>query len=240
MALYLPFYWQSAELQTLRGGIMFLLTLILGYHHLWYLAGLLFGGLLLYLARRWSTLAIAVAAAALLGAAVVLQYYRAYADVSSSLAGKIIALNWTSRNGLFIALPFLAIGYLLAKHKVGMDRYGSTVWAAIVIGLASLLFESQYNFQHLRVDAPGFDVLLSLSLLCPALLVLALSSAKSIATGAATKVSSAVYFCHPLFISLAHYSIEANWFAMTTLVSILSLLAAALLIRASARVSFVL
>lgn len=95
MIVYLPFYWPIAGTGT-KSLREFVLTLIIGYYQLWYLSGMLFAGVMLYLLRNASNQLLLLAMVLLFFVGVVLQY-----DVQFLHPGTSI---WRYRNFLFMGV----------------------------------------------------------------------------------------------------------------------------------------
>ena len=89
--------------------------LLVGYHHLWYLNAMIFGGLLLYLMRNISDKNLLIIAVTLFLIGTGMQYLKNYEVFSNVKINKILNDRAVYRNFLFFGLPFLTIGYLINK-----------------------------------------------------------------------------------------------------------------------------
>lgn len=238
MVLYLPCYLHPQTLSGAAAWAMLFATMVMGYHHLWYMAGLICGGILLYCLREQASIRLAVMATILFVMGVCLQYCRVYHNFSSSLLQNIVALNWTSRNFLFFGFPFLCAGFLIARHAwrpQGLRAMASVAAAALLL----VVLESHANYLLQGATKKSFDMLFALALAAPACFMVALH-APSRGSMLVSRMSSAVYFIHPACLALAVYWGWQDWGSLTLAGLFLSLLASLPLMQLARRWRYIL
>lgn len=240
MLVYSPQYVDSATLFSLGGVLGVVKKLLIGYFHLWYLLGMLGGGvLLLILRRRASGLLISLALGAF-AIGLCLQYARVYYELPNAFLQHFNQNDYTARNFLFMGFPFMTIGFLFARHQVPEKVTRRGVWLGLLLGLGLILAEAGLNFA-LRADVEqNFDFLASLLVVTPALFLLPFVYYRASSNGIPAKLSSAVYYVHPWFIYAALGAGLAYGNVMSGLVLVLAFAVAPLLILASRRVKFIL
>ncbi|MEN5089824.1 acyltransferase [Pseudomonas protegens] len=240
MLVYSPQYVDPATILSLGGILGVVKKLLIGYFHLWYLLGMLGGGVVLLLLRNWRSAPLAGLALLAFLSGLCLQYARVYFQLPNEFAQHFNQNDYTARNFLFMGFPFMAIGFLCARHQLAQHLSRRVVWCWLILGLGVILAEAGVNFV-LRADVQqNFDFLLSLLVIAPALFLLPLVYVRSSESNFAAKLSSAVYYVHPWFIygALALGMVYGN--PMTGLVLVLAFGVAPLLILASRRVRFIL
>jgi hypothetical protein len=238
MVLYLPCYLHPQTLSGAAAWAMLFATMVMGYHHLWYMAGLICGGILLYCLREQASIRLAAMATILFVMGVCLQYCRVYHNFSSSLLQNIVALNWTSRNFLFFGFPFLCAGFLIARHAwrpQGLRAMASVAAAALLL----VVLESHANYLLQGATKKSFDMLFALALAAPACFMVALH-APSRGSMLVSRMSSAVYFIHPACLALAVYWGWQDWGSLTLAGLFLSLLASLPLMQLARRWRYIL
>jgi surface polysaccharide O-acyltransferase-like enzyme len=180
---------------------------LFGWFHLWYIAGLIVAGPLLYFMRGLGERKLLAAAVVLFTAGVVLQYLATF-HVFDGLIGKVLEWNGSHRNFLMFSLPFLVFGYLLRKWEVqGLKIAG--VRMMLVCALTALLLESLIVYFLTGVSEPtavsrgSVDNYFSLLFVAP-LLFLAAKKVEYYKDGAEGKrlaqLANGIYFTHPIFL----------------------------------------
>jgi hypothetical protein len=207
MLLYLPFYFP--EQYTLKAFISLVVAFVFGYFHLWYIISLLMAGWLLYLLRNISPRLLLTAAVALFLIGTAVQYYAAYREVRIPI--------WIYRGPLLLAFPMVVVGYLL--RQVALARFQVAAWMALAGGCALLLLESWLSYGALDGRA-RMDLMLGLIILCPAVFVLTVSRQGGLNSDHPAKLSSAIYFCHPLFIWISRKYFGTGWGPSTSVVTL--------------------
>lgn len=185
MAIYLPIW--GPEVADGRNALW---TVIFGYFHLWYLAGLVVAGVMVTAlvragvsSRAMALVIVACAAVSLTG-----QYL--------AMTGRVqIALD-AYRNGVFVIFPYFATGYLLALHR---DRLPPLGIGAAALALLAVVGESVIWFR-IAGGMFGVDNMVSLMVAAPVLFLVALrmpgrADGKQIAS-----MSAFIYFIHILMM----------------------------------------
>lgn len=201
MAVYLPFW-----LGQVHGLMSLIKTLVFGYFHLWFMAGILLAGfVILFLRRLMHVLAFRAEIPVLIAAAaicamigVTLQYLHLYGN------GAIGVRKFS--NGLFMCFPYVTIGYLYARQVAigGMAVLPSrrTVLSVAVIGAVLLMIEA-LNVQINWGNDAMLDVPLSAYLAAPALFLATLGTEMPPPGIRLDPISAAIYFMHVLGLILA-------------------------------------
>jgi surface polysaccharide O-acyltransferase-like enzyme len=188
-AIYAPFWWFGLPYDQ-RADAPLWQDIVFGYYHLWYLPALILGLLLHKFMQRFSKAVqcIMIGITALLGG--VLQY----ADNYHLMDISVLAY----RNGGCMAYPFLAIGARLRSRVVQQP----SMWF-IVVSFMLLMIEASINYQQIFVAQSArrpFDILASLYLFCPVVLMVVMRYAHRPTSGTVGKVALYVYLLHPLVI----------------------------------------
>jgi hypothetical protein len=188
MAVYSPFYLPA--LGQAPASIIYNLTryIIFGYYHLWYLCGLLYAVALLFTLRNKSDKTLAVTALMLFLIGAVIQYYIFYSGVTLPY--------FVYRHFLFFAFPMVTAGYLIRKGY-GSEVSDTKIKNLLFAGFLLLLVEVCIAYIF-RVNASGIDIFLSLILIGPMLFIITNRTQKTIGNDHLSKLSSAIYFLHPL------------------------------------------
>lgn len=202
-----------------------------GYLHLWYVIGLFVAGLMVFTAlwlgriSEWGhrpLIALAVICAVL---GCVMQY------LSISEVWPIATHRY--RNGVFIIYPFVAIGYLLARH-VATEGLGSLPRLRLMAPVAALslmlmMVEVWLVARHYGIGIEQFTEIPAMAYLCaPAILVLFLRLDLPRPTLNLGYLSASIYFLHAMVEVSAgeagvtnHYVIFALGVAIPGLVALL-------------------
>lgn len=246
MVIYAPIYL-TAQSFTAEHLNETLLTFIFGYWHLWYLSAMLGAGVLLYAIRKLPSKQMFALLLTLSLIGLAIQYTRAYGDVDEGLLHDVIESNFTSRNSLFFALPFMGAGFLLARvlaerpELLNSSFWRKAAWIAAVGGMALMLWEAYTNFTELPDSPPRMDILLGSIIACPGLFWLTFTSRATIESDVLAKFSSALYFIHPwLVFGLAKYAPQIQNTPLTWTLTALSTVAAIVLMWVAKRAKFLL
>ncbi|NWD69929.1 acyltransferase family protein [Pseudomonas gingeri] len=240
MLIYSPTYVDLATLASVSGVLGVLKQFVIGYFHLWYLVGMLGAGLLLYLLRNCGTRLLSLLALGAFLIGLFLQYTRVYVELPDAFLQHFNQNDYTARNFLFMGFPFMAVGFLFARHGVPEKVTRRGVCTALVVGLVLVLAEARMNFS-LQADArQNFDFLLSLPLITAALFLLPFVFFRASGSTFNAKLSSAVYYVHPLYLYGVMWAGVDYGNLMTAMVLVLAFVTAPLLILASRRLRFIL
>lgn len=239
MLFYIYFWFRPSEVSFSEFGKIFT-TLIMGYYHLWYLSGMFFAAILVFFIKKFSNKLILLSLLFTFIVGVFIQYGVIYLSCNNHVINEWFGCGRLHRNFLFFAFPFFIIGFLI--NKLSIHKYVSFRNSLIltIIGLILLLSESYFNYGFIDTRARGFDNFASLLLICPALFLLFINSTIQGKSKELALYATAVYFIHPLFISI--YQKFTNLDAtLLTLVTILSaLISSYLLIKINTKLKFIL
>ncbi|RCW83442.1 acyltransferase family protein [Paracoccus lutimaris] len=201
MLVYLPFW-----LNEVHGPVSLIKTLLLGFFHLWFMAGIVVAGTIVIglrlLVRAISPAlevpALIVTSAICAAIGVAMQY--------ASLAGLAEIGVRKFENGVFMCFPFVAIGYLIGRRVAqgGMQSLPARplVLAATVLGAGLLMIEAR--LVELRWgDAVMLDIPISAYVAAPALFLPTLGTRLPQPAIRLDPISAAIYFMHVLALKLA-------------------------------------
>lgn len=197
MLLYLPLYW---PLLMARGPWQNLRTLLFGYWHLWYLAGMVMAAALIVAIAHWSTRALTWVLGFSFFGGIAVTYGMAFDLIAPNKAifsDPLLA----NRNPLLLCLPFMLAGFLIARETVA-DRL-RTRWLQIlaVLGVALVLAESLLLARY-AIKGVAHDVMLALGLAAPALMLLALKLPGTLRDRSVSDYASGIYFIHVAICAL--------------------------------------
>ncbi|KNB60900.1 acyltransferase family protein [Chryseobacterium sp. Hurlbut01] len=208
MLLYIS-YWKDSD--------QIFLTIIFGYHHLWYLIGTFFSGILLYFLRKKSSGILIFLAVSLFLAGYCVQvlgnlhYFDKEQDV-------VLNMYLLYRNFLFVCFPFLTIGFLINKHKIDLSRYNNSYLLLIAV-ILFVFVEAFFNYNW--VSSENTDILFSLLFACP--LVFLYSKNIYIKTNSKilANLSTAIYVVHPMIMKSNFYTEMQSSFKVLIFLAIL-------------------
>lgn len=192
MLIYIS-YWKDNE--------QIWLTIIFGYHHLWYLIGTFFSGIILYFLRNQnSKLLIALALGFFLlgyGVQVLgnLHYFKNEND-------SVLNMYLLYRNFLFVCFPFLTIGFLINKHKVDLSKYKNS---SLLVILSVLCVVTEAFFNYKNISSESTDILFSLIFASPLLFLYCQKIYVKTTSKILASFSTAIYVVHPLIMKSDFY-----------------------------------
>src|SRR5690606_23928386 len=136
MIFYIPFWF---KIDNLVGT---LLNIPIGYFVLWYLSGVMFGGILLYFSRNLESKYLLALAIFLYLSGYFLQQI-GNLHIFTGTVDKL--LNWypISRNFLFNCFPLLAIGFLIKKMNLDQKNIPISV---VLFSMFLVVLESYMNY----------------------------------------------------------------------------------------------
>lgn len=192
MVIYI-YYWKDDE--------QIWLIIIFGYHHLWYLIGTFFSGIILYLLRNQSSVMLIITA-------IFLFMSGYFVQVSGNLHyfkdGKDSVLNMylLYRNFLFVCFPFLTIGFLINKHRIDISKYKNS-FLLVVLSVLCVVTEAFFNYN--KISTESTDVLFSLLFACPVLFLYCQKIYMKTTSKILASFSTAIYVAHPLIMKSDFY-----------------------------------
>lgn len=192
MIIYIS-YWKDNE--------QILLTVIFGYHHLWYLIGTFFSGIILFFLKNInSKLLISIAVSFfLLGYGVqVLGNLHYFENENDS----VLNMYLLYRNFLFVCFPFLTIGFLISKHQIDLSEYRNT---SLLVILSILCVVAEAFFNYRIISSESTDILFSLIFASPLLFLYCQKIYIKTTSKILAALSTAIYVVHPLIMKSEFY-----------------------------------
>lgn len=228
---YLPL-WFTSNLK------MVLFTLFNGYFVLWYLSGTALAGCLLFLLRDLKSQYLLILSLLLYAIGWAIQEV-GNLHVFPGIIDKLLNFTPLYRNFLFLCFPFLALGFLIHKHRSYVDRYKINI--GLVLGLLGLvIIESYLNYNFIS-KAEGLDQLFVLFLAVPILFIYVLRLEIKGRTKSLASLSAAIFLIHPLFLFFFRQIIPTHQYTLISLFVLLSsILAGLILVRLNQRLKYIL
>jgi hypothetical protein len=238
MAFYL-YLWLRPQALTIQNVGRLVLTLFVGYFHLWYLPCLIGAVLLVFLFKNVRLQISLPVVIILFATGAAIQYAGSYHWFGKAKVDALFNYSPMHRNFLFVGFPFVYIGYLVNKHRLHRRIPSTALVAAVVTGVALLLLES-FTFRVSPGKQGGFDNFASLLLICPAIFMLFLKLEIAGSTKDLALFANGIYFIHIWFLVLLQGIAELSGTALTLVVAISSVIGSYLLIKVNERLGFVL
>ncbi|CDS95344.1 acyltransferase family protein [Vibrio coralliirubri] len=224
MTIY-AYFWIRNHHGDLISSYEFLKILLIGYHHLWYISGMIGAGVISYLLRDRIKVGMAFSIS-LFVIGVVLQYV--YNGVFS--IGQLnIESNYYYRNFLFLAFPFFYIGYLINNFNLHEKISGFNFYLFIIVALATSILEVVLL---LKLGGSGldYDVYFSLIVFVPIIFMTLLNSGRTINSIYLSQISTSIYLVHPICLLIMKKLDVVNSLALMVGTISLSLVASVFLI----------
>ncbi|WP_186407512.1 acyltransferase family protein [Candidatus Accumulibacter aalborgensis] len=232
--VYSGFFWPT-EPGLLPAARSLAFTLLIGYAHLWYLPATFLAALCILPLKNAKTVVLAALLATAYAFGLLLQYsgnYHWFPDTRLDVVANEIP---TYRNFAFFGFPMFGMGYLAAKKRLPSEM--SLYWKLCLLSLGGLLLAAEYSM-NVALGLPigeGFDLLVSLPVVCLAIFVLAASGRTISQSATLGEISTVIYFIHPLFLLLLPgLGLQAAT-PLTLAAVVLSLLSSPLVIAANKR-----
>jgi len=192
MLIYVS-YWKDNE--------QIWLTIIFGYHHLWYLIGTFFSGFLLYFLRNQNS-------SWLLTLAIFLFLFGYVVQVSGNLhylnteSDSLLNDYLLYRNFLFVCFPFLTIGFLINKHRIDISTYKNSS-LLVILSILGVIAEAFFNYNY--ISSESTDILFSLIFASPLLFLYCQKIYIKTTSKVLASLSTAIYVVHPLIMKSEIY-----------------------------------
>lgn len=177
------------------------LTVIFGYHHLWYLIGTFFSGIILFLLRNQKSALLSTLTILLFGIGYVVQvlgnshYFKGEQD-------SVLNDYLMYRNFLFVCFPFLTIGFLINKMKISFEKYK---YSYLLVILSVLLVVAEAYFNYNKISSESTDILFSLIFVSPVLFLYCQKIYVKTQSKILASLSTAIYVVHPLIMKSDFY-----------------------------------
>lgn len=187
MLIYISYWKDNDEI---------LLTIVFGYHHLWYLIGTFFSGSILYVLRNQNSKLLIALTVILFSLGYVVQVL---GNLHYLNAGSDFLLNDYPlyRNFLFVCFPFLTIGFLINKHQIDISTYKHSSWL-VVLSILSVIGEAFFNYKYISNEST--DILFSLIFASPLLFLYCQTIYIKTTSKIFASFSTAIYVVHPLIM----------------------------------------
>lgn len=197
------------------------LFFIFGYHHLWYLAGTILGGVLLFYTKNLTAKNQFSLAIILFSLGTCFQYI-GNSHCFSPVYDNFFNSYRIYRNFLTVCFPFLMLGFLIHKLKLN-EKLRSYLIPLLFLSLFILYVEVYVNYYYISKNDP-LDLMFSLFLLCPLVFMFFLNLNIKGTSKKLAIFSTALYLIHPLFQNvLKYYSLNSvNSFIITLILSIVT------------------
>jgi len=215
------------------------ITIIFGYHHLWYLSGIIGAAIILIILHRLPSFILVISIVLTFLGGVLIQYLGYYHIFEGGFIDELFNYSWFYRNMLFFSYPFFCIGYLINKHSLHNVVSFKSASILSVLGLFVLLSESYANY-YLSGRDRGFDIFLSLLLVCPFIVILFLKSNISGSNKNISLYSSAIYFIHPFLLIVLRKHTGLGETSLTLVTISTSVLISCFIIKAKKHLKFIL
>ncbi|WP_257326171.1 acyltransferase [Pseudoalteromonas rhizosphaerae] len=238
MAFY-SFFWFSIPDMSIVSVLKLALKFLMGYHHLWYISGLIGAAFTMLLLTKLSTKLIIMSIGATFLVGVLIQYTGNYHVFPDTYFDKVFNINWSHRNFLFFAFPFFGIGFLLNKYQIHKVVPNNVILLGTFLGLLMLFFESYINYYQPHRDG-GFDNFLTLIFVCPLIFIYFQQQYIKGSTKNVALYSSAIYFIHSFVLSLLRKTTEFEGVSLTLLAIIISVITSVYIIILNKRVKCIL
>lgn len=245
-AIWMVFYsflWLSPTILSFAEAVRIVHTAIFGYHHLWYISGMIGAAVLLLITYKLPSVVLFILSITTFLIGVLIQYIGYYHILNWPFFDKFFNFYWLHRNAILFSYPFFCVGYLINKHSIQNLVSVKLAFSLSAIGLLALLGESYVNFTkapRFEGESSGFDNFFFLILGCPFLFILFTKIKIRGESKAISFYSAAVYFIHPLFlITLLKFTNLGP--TLLTLVTILfSLIISPLIIKINNKLGYIL
>lgn len=219
--------------------IVLLKNIIIGYYHLWYIPAMFGAGFLLFLAKNRSSRFLIFSVLLTFLCGVLMQYISTYHLLEGNILDKILSYEFIYRNLLFFAYPFFCLGYLINKHSLHEHASFKLIFIVTAIGILTLIAESYLNYYQSSRDG-GFDIYLSLIVLCPFIFILFLKLNISHTSKKIALYSSSIYFIHLFILNLYREYTDFNGTLLTLITIFSSIFFSYFIIKLNEKFKFIL
>lgn len=198
MLLY-SLFWAFPESGSGFDLLNFIHKIIFGYHHLWYVSGIIGGAVLVFLARNLGYGFMVFSGVLFFVFGVFIQY-AGELDLFGGFIGRAFDYNWAHRNFVFFAYPFMLIGFMLKAGGVSAVKPIYLLFG-FVVAFFGLMLEVNMNFYE-GIGVDGFDNLFMLIFFAPVVFLVGFSLRWDFDSKIFSSVSSGIYFVHPALLKL--------------------------------------
>ncbi len=221
--LLLYIIWSIVYFPLWKEDDNYVLNILFGYHHLWYLIGTFFSGLLLFALRKTSPKILFFLILFLFCCGYSIQFLgnSHYFEENYEL-DSLLNLFPTYRNFLFVCFPFLGIGFLIKKLEIDVRRKPS-LWL-VLLSVSLVIFEAFLNYKVFHLDKKeSVDLLFSLLIACPLLFLYCKNISVKTDSKILASISTAIYLIHPLLMEFVYKSFYITSYQNVIFIIILSI-----------------
>lgn len=218
------------------------LNIVIGFNHLWYVASLLVGGLLLYSIRKFSNKTLLISSIILYCIGYFIQMLGDLELVTApKLLVKLVHFTPTHRNFLLFDLPFLALGYIIRRSNFHKQLKRKQVIGLLILSLVLLTVESLFHYYY-NIDRSLSIICLSCFIAAPVLLLATFSFTvhAKLDSKLLSSYSIAIYLVHPLMVFIIRYFVTLESISLTLLAIVLSVVASYVLIQLNKKLKYIL
>lgn len=203
MAFYSYFWLRNIDL-TLISFTNLLFLVFFGWHHLWYIPGMIGAGIMLFCLKKLTVQKLILTSAIFFYIGCLLQYMHNFYVFDSIILSEIFDSHFFYRNFLFFGFPFFALGYVIKMTQFHNKSDNKKLVILLIIGLILVLIESYVNFlyQFDKIKIRPLDLLISLPVLCFAIFVLFLKLNIKKQSKKIALLATSIWLVHPFVISI--------------------------------------
>jgi peptidoglycan/LPS O-acetylase OafA/YrhL len=216
--------------------------MVIGFNHLWYVASLLVGGLLLYSIRKLSNKTLLIGSIILYCIGYFIQMLGDLKLVTEpEILVKLVNFTPTHRNFLLFDLPFLTLGYLIRRSNLHQQLQRKQINGLLILSLVLLTVESLLHYYY-NIDRSLSIICLACFIAAPVLLLSTFSftvNAK-VDSKLLSSYSIAIYLVHPLVVFAIRYFVTLESISLTLTAIIFSIVASYVLIQLNKKLKYIL
>jgi peptidoglycan/LPS O-acetylase OafA/YrhL len=237
--LIFSYFW---VVPNYNSPIKLLLNIVIGFNHLWYVASLLVGGLLLYAVRNFSNKTLLIGAIILYCIGYFIQMLGDLQLVTEpEILVKLVNFTPTHRNFLLFDLPFLALGYMIRRSNFHKQLHRKQIIGLLILSLVLLTVESLLHYYY-NIDRSFSIICLSCFIAAPTLLLTTFSFKvnSKLDSKLLSSYSIAIYLVHPLLVFILRYFLTLESISLTLAAIVLSVVASYILIQLNKKLKYIL
>jgi surface polysaccharide O-acyltransferase-like enzyme len=237
--IFYSYFWFSIPEFSFIGIMKLAIKIIIGYHHLWYISGMIGAALVVIAFRKLSSLLLIISILLTFFCGVLIQYLGNYHVFEGTILDKLFNYTFFHRNFLLLSYPFFCLGYLINKHSLHKSVSFKQAGILSIFGILVLLFESYVNY-HIEGRDGGFDNLFSLLIVAPFIFLLFMKSKIIGKSENIALYSSSIYFIHAFIINIFHEHMKFDAIVLAVTVILTSVIASYFIIKLNIKWKFIL
>jgi hypothetical protein len=237
--IFYSLYWLPIGSLNLHSISKLVFTILFGYFHLWYVAGLVGAGAVLYYLKTLPSKKLILIALSTFLVSVLFQYSGNYHLINNSFIDKLLNIENSNRNFLLFSFPFFCIGYLINKHQLFLNYSTKYLSVCLIAGLILLLLESSVNFINLGKYS-NFNNLICLIIVCPIMFMLFIKKAIYGESKNIALYASSIYFIHVFIIHTLNKYCQLSVTYNTLITITLSFVISFFIIKLNKKIKYIL